>query len=71
MRNQEGIKIELQKNVNRRTFVKGITLLTAMGHILCNFEDIKIPCNLILAGWHFYIFSDFFLASVVLVMALH
>ena len=45
-----------------------------MGGILCDMENMKISCNLILAGsylWEGDIILYFFLVSVVLAMALN
>ena len=49
-----------------------------MGGILCddieNFENMKISCNIILAGWHLSkrdIILGFVLASVVLAITLY
>ena len=42
-----------------------------MGGILCDVEDTKIFCPLILAVWHFVVLFQTFLASVVLAMTLY
>ena len=46
----------------------------SMGGILCDIENMKISCNLIIAGWHLKehdLILDFFLASVIVTMTLN
>ena len=46
----------------------------SMGGILCDIENMKISCNLVIAGWHLKerdLILYFFLASVIVTMTLN